>query len=464
MRSLRLAGSPTVVDVDSAESVALDLDAAKRAFAGADKALVAVFTGRELSGLLAYLAALDLGHAVLVKEHPVAAARDALLDTYRPEYVIDAGTASAPAGYRVEGELCGARVLTREHRADASVHADPALHPEVAVLITTSGSLGRPKAVRLSYANLAANAESIVAALGIRRSDIGITSLPFDYSFGLSIVNTHLAAGAPLVLSRLSPTSRQFWQVFGRAGVTNVGGVPMTYRLLHSMKWRPAGFPALRLAYQAGGALEPTLVEHFGRLMADHGGGFCPMYGATEATARMCCLSPDLLFDHLGSVGRPVPGGRVRLSEVADGCIGEIVYEGPNVMMGYASSRADLSAGDTMGDVLHTGDLGRIDRGMLYVLGRKDRQIKLCGKRILSEEIERRLAVAGPAAVVPSGEDRAVVCVEGSTEAFRDAWLDVLRALELPAACLALRAVASLPRTASGKVDLHGLRRLVDVP
>lgn len=463
MRSLCLTGSPAVVDADSAEPVVLDLDAAKRALAATDKALVAVFTGREMSGLLAYLAALELGHAVLLKERPDAAARAALLDAYRPEYVIDAEAASAPTGYRGAGELCGARVFTREQRA-AGGHADAAIHPEAAVLITTSGSLGRPKAVRLSYANLAANAASIVAALGIRRSDIGITSLPFDYSFGLSVVNSHLAAEAPLVLSRLSPTSRQFWQVFGRAGVTDVGAVPMTYRLLHSMKWRPADFPALRLAYQAGGALEPALIAHFGRLMADHGGGFCPMYGATEATARMCCLSPDLLFDHLGSVGRPVPGGRVRLSEVADGGIGEIVYEGPNVMMGYASSRADLSAGDTVGDVLHTGDLGRIDRGMVYVLGRKDRQIKLCGKRIVAEEIERRLAVAGPAAVVPGDDDSAVVCVEGSAEAFRDAWLDVLRTLELPAACLPLRAVARLPRTASGKVDLHELRRLVDAP
>ncbi|MFF7994563.1 AMP-binding protein [Kitasatospora xanthocidica] len=459
MHSLRLAAAPAFLEdahAVPAESVAAGLDAAKRGLTRPDKALVAIFTGRGLAGLLVYLGALDLGHAVLVKEQPDHATRDALLAAYQPEFVLDAGAEPVPAGYRPSGELCGARMLSRE------AHADTAVHPELASLITTSGSLGGPKAVRLSYANLAANAEAIVAALGIGPTDVGITSLPFDYSFGLSVVNSHLAAGAPLVLSRLSPTSRRFWQVVARAGVTNLGAVPLTYRLLHGTGWRPAGFPALRLAYQAGGALEPALVEHFGRLMADHGGGFCPMYGATEATARMCCLTPDLLFDHLGSVGRPVPGGRIRLNEVdADG-VGEIVYQGPNVMMGYASSRADLAAGRTVTDVLHTGDLGRLDRGMLYVLGRKDRQLKLYGKRILADEIERRLAVAGPAAVVPAAADTAVVFVEGRSEPFRDAWLDVLRELRLPAECLPLRAVAGLPRTSSGKVDLARLRGLAD--
>ncbi|WP_441247405.1 AMP-binding protein [Kitasatospora sp. McL0602] len=459
MHSLRLAGDPAFVDGVHAvppNCTAAGLDAAKRGLSCPDKALVAVFTGRDLAGLLAYLAALDLGHAVLVKEHPDAAERAALLATYQPEFVVDAADGPVPVGYRVTGELCGARVLGRDTRVGSAVH------PELAVLITTSGSLGRPKAVRLSYANLAANAESIVAALGIRPTDIGITSLPVDYSFGLSVVNTHLAAGAPLVLSRLSPTSRRFWQVCGHQGVTNLGAVPITYRLLHGTKWQPAGHRALRLLYQAGGALEPALVEHFGRLMADHGGGFCSMYGAAEATARMCVLPPDLLLDHLGSVGHPVPGGRVRLSDVTDDGVGEIVYQGPNVMMGYASSRGDLTAGDTVGDVLHTGDLGRLERGMLYVLGRKDRQLKLHGKRILPDEIERRLAGVGSAAVVPTADATgAVVCVEGSSEPFRDAWLDVLHTLRLPADCLPLRSVVSLPRTSSGKIDLNTLRTLV---
>ncbi len=461
MHSLRLTASPAFVDGVHAvptETVTAGLDAARHALAGPDKALVAVLTGRDLPGLLAYLAALDLGHAVLLKEHPDAAERDALLAGYQPEFVLDAPGGPVPAGYRVTGELCGARLLGREARADS------ALHPELAALITTSGSMGRPKAVRLSYANLAANADSIVAALGLRPADVGITSLPVDYSFGLSVVNTHLVVGAPLVLSRLSPTSRRFWQLSGHLGVTNLGAVPITYRLLHGTKWQPAGLPALRLLYQAGGALEPALVEHFGRLMAGHGGGFCPMYGAAEATARMCVLSPDLLFEHLGSVGRPVPGGRVRLSGVTADGVGEIVYQGPNVMMGYASSRADLAAGHRGGDVLHTGDLGRLERGMLYVLGRKDRQFKLHGKRILPDEIERRLAGVGPAAVVPTANDAAVVFVEGAGELFRSAWLEVLDALRLPADCLPLRSVASLPRTTSGKVDLNSLRALAGTP
>ncbi|MFB8174156.1 AMP-binding protein [Kitasatospora purpeofusca] len=459
MHSLRLAAAPALLDgaeAVPASTVAAGLAAVGRGLAGPDKALVAILTGRGPAGLLVYLGALDLGHAVLVKERPDLAGRDALLAAYRPEFVLDAGDEPVPAGYRPVGELCGARLLGRTEAAGS------AIHPELAALITTSGSLGRPKAVRLSYANLAANAGAVAAALGLGPQDVGITSLPFDYSFGLSVVNSHLVAGAPLVLSRLSPTSRRFWQLAARTGVTDLGAVPLTYRLLHSTGWRPDALPALRLACQAGGPLEPALVEHFGRLMAGHGGGFCPMYGATEATARMCCLDPDELFEHLGSVGRPVPGGRIRLEDAdADG-VGEIVYEGPNVMLGYASGRADLAEGRSVPEVLHTGDLGRLDRGMLYVLGRKDRQLKLFGKRVLPDEIERRLAAVGPAAVVPTAADSAVVFVEGRSEPFRNAWLDVLRELGLPAECLALRATPGLPRTGSGKVDLGRLRELAD--
>ncbi|MER5639173.1 AMP-binding protein [Kitasatospora sp. NPDC002227] len=460
MHALRLGPSPAFLDGTErvpAATTAAGLAAAATAFDAPAKALVAVLTGRDLPGVLAYLAALGLGHAALLREHPGIAARDALLTAYQPEFVLDGGTGPVPAGYRASGELLGARVLAR-----TAVPRSP-VHPELAVLITTSGTLGRPKAVRLSYANLAANAESVVTALGLGPADLGITSLPLDHSFGLSVLNTHLAVGAPVVLSRLSPTARRFWQLCARAGVTDLGAVPITYRLLHSTGWRPAGLPALRLAYQAGGPLEPGLARHFGELMAEHGGGFCPMYGATEATARMAYLPPAELMEHLGSVGRAVPGGRLRLHEPDRDGVGEIVYQGPNVMLGYAEHRADLAEGRTHGDVLHTGDLGRLERGMLYVLGRKDRQLKLYGKRLRPEEIEQRLAVAGPAAVVAAAPDTAVVFVEGDRERFRAAWLDVLRILELPAESLPLREVAGLPRTASGKVDLGRLRMLCHV-
>jgi acyl-coenzyme A synthetase/AMP-(fatty) acid ligase len=307
--------------------------------------------------------------------------------------------------------------------------------------------------VRLSYTNVASNAQAIIDALGLRPTDIGITSLSSDYSFGLSVVNTHLFAGAPLVVSRLSPTSREFWRLVNQAGVTDFGAVPLSYRLLHSTNWHAGRFPQLRLAYQAGGALEPELVAHFSRMMP-----FCTMYGATEATARMACLPPQLQADHLGSVGRPVPGGRIRLED------GEIVYQGPNVMMGYGRSRSDLAEGDIFGDALHTGDLGRIDRGMLYVLGRKDRQLKLHGKKIAAEDVEQRFAPVGSAAVVTSSAEAAVVFVEGSATAFRPVWFEVLRSLELPAECLRLRPVARLPRTRAGKVDFGALRELVVTP
>ncbi|PXX54602.1 acyl-CoA synthetase (AMP-forming)/AMP-acid ligase II [Nocardia tenerifensis] len=454
LRALRLAPAEPVIwegeQPVPADAVRSGIRSAEAWLDTADKALVAVATGRTLPGLLAYLTALRHGHAVLLAED---LARGRLLDTYRPERVLDDGTEPVPAGYRSGGSFLGARMLVRSNPSEDGIH------PELALLMTTSGSSGQPKAVRLSYTNVAANAEAIAEALGLHAADIGITSLPMDYSFGLSIVNSHLRVGAGLVLSPSSPTSRRFWRLAERAGVTNIGAVPVSYRLLRQLDWRASAHRSLRLAYQAGGALEPELVEHFGRMLAAHGGGFCPMYGATEATARMTYLPPESLLDHLGSVGRPVPGGRLRI-DGPDRGVGEIVYEGPNVMLGYAHSRADLSEGDTTGGILRTGDLGYLDRGMLYCVGRKDRRIKLHGKRILLDDVERRLTRVGPAAAVPATGEAAVVYVEGHVEPFREAWLTTLRALELPAECLPLRAVARLPRTGAGKVDLVRLRTM----
>jgi acyl-CoA synthetase (AMP-forming)/AMP-acid ligase II len=198
--------------------------------------------------------------------------------------------------------------------------------------------------------------------------------------------------------------------------------------------------------------------------MSAHGGGFCPMYGATEATARMCYLPPELLPQHAGSVGGPIPGGQILIDDTdaaadAPG-VGEVVYRGPNVMMGYATSRSDLVHGDTTGDELRTGDLGYLRDGQLYIAGRKDRQIKLYGKRIQLDELERSLSGTGSAVVVPAGTDRAVAFVEGAVESFHAAHRRTLQALEIPAECLTLRSVDQLPRLASGKPDLGTLRRL----
>ncbi len=459
MRALCLARDPLLtVDGEPLRSSAVRarLDEVRKSLNSPGKALVACFTGRDLAGTLAYLAALELGHAVLLKEYPDVSVRDALLDIYQPEFVIESGTDPVPAGYTANWSFAEARISVRA----TPVHQE--IHPELAILMSTSGSLGRPKTIRLSYKNIWANARGIADTIHLGPEDVGITSLAAEFIFGMSVANSHFAAGARLVLSRLSITSRGFWRLAETSGVTNFGAVPPSYRMLREMKWQASAHPKLRLAYQSGGGQEPSVTEYFGRMMVANGGGFVNAYGATEAAGRMSYLDPALLFDHLGSVGLPMPEGKIWLNETSGDGLGEIVFSGPNVMMGYARSRADLGRGDDTGGILHTGDLGYFDRGMLYITGRKDRQMKLFGRRITPEDIEQHLAPVGPAAVVPLSDERAILFVEGEAAAYQSSLLDILRVLELPLVALRMQAVDSLPRTSTGKVDFSALRSLTE--
>lgn len=119
------------------------------------------------------------------------------------------------------------------------------------------------------------------------------------------------------------------------------------------------------------------------------------MYGQTEATARMAVLPPERLADKLGSAGLALPGGRLEADDD-----GEILYHGPNVMMGYADTADDLSRGDDLGGVLRTGDLGRVDPdGFLHITGRLKRMAKIFGIRVNLDDVERMLRGSGPVAV-----------------------------------------------------------------
>ena len=189
---------------------------------------------------------------------------------------------------------------------------------------------------------MVANARSIADYLDLRASDVAITSLPLHYCYGLSVLHSHLLVGASVVLTDLSVADACFWDLAGRTGVTGLAGVPHTYALLDAVHFGPAlpELPALRYLTQAGGRMAPDRVREYAGLARERGVDLFVMYGQTEATARMAYLPPELALDHADTIGRPVPGGSFRLAPVPDapaGC-GELVYSGPNVMMGYAES------------------------------------------------------------------------------------------------------------------------------
>jgi acyl-CoA synthetase (AMP-forming)/AMP-acid ligase II len=379
----------------------------------APRGLVFVRMRVDAASVVAYLGALASGHAV------------ALLDAEAP----------VPPGYRPLAVVAPGEPV--------ELRPDPApVHDALRVLLPTSGTTGSPKLVRLSAAAVEANARSIAEYLEIGPGERAVAGLPFHYSYGLSVLHSHLLAGATVVLPGDGILARGFWDAVREQACTSFAGVPYGYGLLERIGFRRMDLPALRTLTQAGGRLDPELA----RRMHGHRERFFVMYGQTEATARIAYVPPERLPDKPGSVGVAIPGGALAAEE------GELVYRGPNVMLGYAHGHADLTRGDELGGTLHTGDLGHADAdGFFYVTGRRSRFAKVLGLRINLEDVEA--AIARPAAAV-GGEERVVVYVEGEPDGLAGTLADRFR---LHPRAFEVRALDRLPLTATGKVDYPAL-------
>lgn len=270
------------------------------------------------------------------------------------------------------------------------------LFDELALLLTTSGSTGSPKLVRQSYDNIKANTESIVEYLKLDETERPITTLPMNYTYGISIINTHLYVGASIILTKKTLMQKEFWTQFKEYGATSFGGVPYTYEILNKLRFFRMQLPTLRTMTQAGGKISTELHKKFAEFAQETGRNFVVMYGQTEATARMAYLPPNMAIEKCGSMGVAIPGGKFKLIDVDGNEIttpevtGELVYEGKNVTLGYAQSGVDLEKGDENNGVLITGDMAKFDvDGYYYIVGRKKRFLKIFGSRVNLDETER---------------------------------------------------------------------------
>ena len=403
---------------------------------GPERRLVLVEGANDLDSLVAYLAALQHGHVALVVPDGRAAQREAIVSAYDPDIVC---LVDEPD----------------DVRRPASAHD---LHPDLALLLSTSGTTGSPKLVRLSRDNVASNAVAIADYLALTPADRAITALPLHYCYGLSVLHSHLVAGASVVLTDLSVVDECFWDLAAGTGATTLAGVPHTFDLLAASGFEARELPTLRQVTQAGGRLDPDAVRRWSRFGRDHGWDLVVMYGATEATARMAYLPPHLTTDHPEAIGVAIPGGRLRLDEGVDGRagVGELVYSGPNVMLGYAESPADLARPrDT--DELRTGDLAREVDGLFEVVGRLDRRGKVFGLRLDLDGLERRLQ----AEVDPRAR---VVATDRSVHVFLTSGRGTAAARSLttshcgvPDHAVRVTVLPQVPLTVSGKVDYAGL-------
>lgn len=354
-----------------------------------DRSLVCILAENTVGALAGYLACLQLGAVPLLLS--AATNKDflaALLERYGAQYLWLPGT--LVDGYEGERvfESMGYCLIRR-------VVEGPELHPDLALLLPTSGSTGSPKLVRHSYTNLSSSARNVARFFSLTPEERPVAGLPLYFTMGLSVVSSHLHVGSTILLSRSAVTEPHFWTFIKEYRATSFTGVPFSFEMLHRLRFTRMGLPRLKTLSQGGGKLREPVFRALAEHAKESGRRFFATYGQTEGTGRMGFLPPEFALERIGSIGKAIPEGSFALfdergRELSDSqAIGELVYKGPNVTLGYAFEKSDLAKGDERHGVLSTGDIARRDQdGFYFIVGRKNRFLKLYGLRISLDEIE----------------------------------------------------------------------------
>ncbi len=375
-----------------------------------------------------------------------------LISTYKPEYL---WLPSELVSSFPEGEE--KYVLLGYSLVKLNQDNPYSLQENLALLLTTSGSTGSPKLVRLSYENMEANAKSIAEYLSIDEHERPITTLPMNYSFGLSIINSHLLKGATILLTSKSLMEKEFWSLLKNQQATSLSGVPYTFEILKKLRFFRMDLPALKTLTQAGGKLNIDLNKEFTEFSQQAGKRFIVMYGQTEATARMSYLPSEYSLSKLGSIGIAIPGGKFSLIDDAGSVIdepnsiGELKYKGLNVSMGYAECGDDLQKGDENNGVLYTGDLAKRDGDNFYfIVGRKKRFIKLFGNRVNLDETEQILKSYIPDCACTGEDDHLKIFITDS-ERENEVRNFISAKTGIHHSAFSVRYIAEIPKNPSGK-------------
>lgn len=361
-----------------------------------ERSLVFVMCTNSIGSVAGYASFVNKGMvSVLLNAHLEKELLDNLVETYKPEYIW------VPTEMCTEYEKYNAQNVFSEYGytlLKTTFDANYELYDELCIMLTTSGSTGSPKFVRQSYKNVESNAKSIVQYLELNSSERPITTLPMNYTYGLSIINSHFMVGATLLVTDKGLMQKEFWKFFKSAEATSFGGVPYTYEMLERLRFFRMELPSLRYMTQAGGKLTPELHKKFAEYAEQKDVKFIVMYGQCEATARMGYLPAEKSLEKYGSMGIAIPGGKFKLIDVNGNDItephvtGELVYYGPNVTLGYAECGQDLIKGDERFGELCTGDMAQFDEdGYYYIVGRKKRFLKIYGNRVNLDEVDRMI-------------------------------------------------------------------------
>lgn len=381
------------------------------------------------------------------------ALRDNLIAIYQPEYLwLPQEMVPEFKSFAPVKEKWGYTLMR-------TVYPAPELYEDLSLLLTTSGSTGSPKLVRHSYENLISNAENVASVFNFGPDDRSLIDLQLHYTMGLNVACSSLFAGATLAMTTHNAMEDIYWDFFRAQKISNITGVPYSYEILKRMRFFKEEHPSLRIIAEGGGKLTDSMFRFIAEYARDHGKEFFATFGTSETTSRLAFLPPSLALEHIGSIGKAIPGGELFLVDEEKNVIaqaeaeGELAYRGRNVTLGYAMKKDDLKNGDERQGVYYTGDLARRDAdGFYYIVGRKSRFLKLYGHRVGLDESEQLIRQKFNLECACAGNDKAMriyLTDEGVSQAVRHFLAD---ALHIPIQVFLVTVLPSIPKNEVGKI------------
>ena len=408
-----------------------------------------------LAGFLALYDCKDV--CLLLSSHIDRGLLETLYITYQPSYFWMPQTEVADLGYEP--------VITYKDFALCKTgNKAPGMHPNLSMLMTTSGTTGSPKLVRHKYGNIESNARNVANVFGWTSEERGIIDLPMQYTMGLNVINSHLYAGATVLLIEANLMSPNYWKFIKEQKGTNFTGVPFSYEILNRLRFAKMDLPCLTTLAEGGGKLSDTLFKAFAAYAEEKGKRFFATFGTTETSARLAYLPPEHAVTHIGSIGRAIPEGKLILVDekgqeiTMAGIEGELRYEGPNVTMGYGICIEDLKKGDEFGGVYETGDIAKKDTdGFLYIVGRKKRFLKLFGLRVSLDQSERIISEHFGVECACTGDDTKMKIYITEETLKEDVRQLISEKTGLKASSFEVNVLESIPHFESGKINYREL-------
>ena len=420
-----------------------------------DKHLVFIIGENNLATIICYLSAVESEMVPLLLSSKISQNQlNNLLDVYKPKYIFQNKS-------RPSNDLDLLASFGEYGFFIRSKSKSIKLHPNLALLLTTSGSTGSPKLVRLTKKNLISNAKSISEYLDINSNDRAITSLPYNYSYGLAVINTHLSSGGSLVLTNASMMEGNFWRLVKKYSVTSFAGVPYSYEMILRLGVDKLEISSINKMTQAGGRLDFNIIEKINNSLKSKNIKFYVMYGQTEATARMSYLPPEDIERKPDSIGIAIPNGKLWIEDSKGQIIeqndnvGELIYSGENVSMGYARSIIDLELGDKNAGILKTGDLAKFDsEGYFFIEGSNNRFVKLFGTRISLDSLEKIVSNKGFESVATGDDKKIVIHIINNPNLSQDSLRsEISEVIGINHVAININVISEFPRLDNGKID-----------